>query len=88
MKGVLALGGASLGFLAVPFIALLALTGVASTAVACSGVAGGELAADAPVPVDARGWVAIAPGLPRPAIQLHRRDDVPGVRLPARRVRR
>ena len=68
MKGVLALGGASLGFLAVPFIALLALTGVASTAVACSGPAGGELAADAPVPVDARGWVAIAhqacPALP------------------------
>ena len=60
MKGVLALGGASLGFLAVPFIALLALTGVASTAVACSGVAGGELAADAPIPIAARGWVAIA----------------------------
>ena len=68
MKGVLALGGVSLGFLAVPFIALLALTGVASTAVACSGAEGGELAADAPVPVDARGWVAIAhqacPALP------------------------
>ena len=60
MKGLLALSGASLGFLAVPFLALLALTGVASTAVACSSGLAGELAADAPVPVDARGWVAIA----------------------------
>lgn len=60
MKAALALGGASLGFLTIPFIALLALTGVASTAGACTSEVAGELASDAPVPIAARGWVAIA----------------------------
>lgn len=62
MKAALVLGGASLGFLTIPFIALLALTGVASTAVACTSEVAGELASDAPVPIAARGWVAIAHG--------------------------
>ena len=60
MKGILVLGGASLGFLTIPFIALLALTGVASTAVACTSDIAGELASNAPIPAAARSWVAIA----------------------------
>ncbi len=59
MRRLLLLGGVLVGSLAIPMVALLALLGVASTAIACPAGPGGPLAGNAPVPLIARGWVAI-----------------------------
>jgi hypothetical protein len=59
MLKLIAGGGIVASVLTVPFIALLALVGVGGRTLACLGTgAGGALAADAPVPADARTWVA------------------------------
>jgi len=53
-------GGVVATILTVPFIALLALVGVGGRTLVClDTAAGGALAAGAPVPADARSWVAI-----------------------------
>ena len=57
MKTLITAGAA--GFLAVPALAVLVALGVGGSAVECIGTsAGGPLAQDAPVPVEARAWVA------------------------------
>ncbi|WP_298458263.1 transglycosylase SLT domain-containing protein [uncultured Cellulomonas sp.] len=62
-----------LGVLAIPLIAIIAALGVGGSALACIETsAGGSLAGDAPVPVQARAWVreakAACPDLPEPWI--------------------
>ncbi|NMM30060.1 MAG: lytic transglycosylase domain-containing protein [Cellulomonas sp.] len=60
MLKLIAGGGIVATIVTVPFIALLALVGVGGRTLAClDNAAGGVLAADAPVPADARTWVAI-----------------------------
>ncbi|CAN5141104.1 hypothetical protein BH11ACT1_BH11ACT1_07680 [soil metagenome] len=60
MLKLIAGGGIVASILTVPFIALLVLVGVGGRTLACLGTgAGGALAAEAPVPADARTWVAI-----------------------------
>ena len=57
MKTLITAG--AVGFLAVPALAVLVALGVGSSAVECIGTsAGGPLAQDAPVPTEARAWVA------------------------------
>lgn len=59
MKKLLALVAISGGILAVPAIVLLAVLGLAGSAIACMQLAGGSLAANAPVPAQARLWIAL-----------------------------
>ena len=72
MTKVLALGTAALGLLAVPVLAILALVGLTSSAIACTTAGTGTLAPSAPVPAEARVWVAmthaVCPDLPEPWI--------------------
>lgn len=71
MKALLAAGG--VGVLAVPLIAVVTAVSVGTSAVGCIETsAGGSLSADAPVPPEAREWVAATkaacPDLPEPWI--------------------
>ena len=71
IRKLIALGGA--GCVAIPAIAVLTAIGVGAGATACIGTsAGGALAPDAPVPVEARAWIrdakAACPDLPEPWI--------------------
>ncbi|SDD22345.1 Transglycosylase SLT domain-containing protein [Sanguibacter gelidistatuariae] len=60
-KLIAILGALGMGVLAFPLIALLAAAGTMGSALACIETsAGGPLSASAPVPVQARGWVAAA----------------------------
>jgi hypothetical protein len=72
MSKLLAFGAALAGLMAVPAIALLALIGLTGRAVACGQLPNGELAPTAPVPAQARLWIAMAhaacPPLPEPWI--------------------
>lgn len=72
MKKLLALLVIAGGVLAAPAIVLLAVLGLTGSALACMQLAGGSLAANAPVPPQARLWIALThsacPQLPEPWI--------------------
>lgn len=72
MNKLLGFGTVLLGLLAVPVIAVLALIGQVGSAIACAQLTGSSLASSAPVPTQARLWVAlthsVCPDLPEPWI--------------------
>lgn len=72
MSKLVGFGTVLVGVIAVPAMAIVALIGLTGSAIACAQLTGTSLSASAPVPAQARLWVALAhsvcPDLPEPWI--------------------